>query len=206
MAEPESNPNSNGGSGGNDPDAGKDFSHLVPSMTVGWNSIPSFNDTSPAAAQPGSAPVTDIADSGPILYEADAARATENTLLTQGRFAVNDYENLRRAIDVAVHTQFWGPAHPQTPTGWLPPLNPSGGDAYQEVFNQQVRSNDEKLAVIGEQFAVHINPAMQKAAAMISNSIELLGNYLAMMHAAGQAYANVDRASRFPGPPGSIKR
>ncbi|MFJ3756473.1 hypothetical protein [Streptomyces sp. NPDC090080] len=193
----------------NDSDAGKDFSGLVPNMGVSWDSIPSFNDTEPPTTKGGDgASPTEVADSGPILYDADTARATENTLLTQGRHAVADYENLRHAVEAAVHTQFWGPAHPAAPNPEdnIPSLNNNSSNASQVVFDQQVRENQEKLAQAGEKAAAEINPMMQKALALISNSIELVGNYLAMLHASGQAYSNVDRVSRFPGPPGSIKR
>ncbi|WP_329295689.1 hypothetical protein [Streptomyces sp. NBC_01455] len=190
-----------------DSDDGKDFSYLVPKMGVNWGSVPSYNDTQPPISQEGGgSSVTDVADSGPILFDADTVRATENTLLAQNRNAVADYETLRAQVDFARQGSFFGPKHPETPTGYLPPLNANGGDAYQEVFNQQERANEEKLAELGDEAARKIDPVMQKALALISEAIETGGNFLAAIHASGQAYASLDRGSRFPGPPGSIRR
>lgn len=209
MANPQQNPSgSNGGGGGNveDPDAGKDFSGLVPTMSVGWDAPPSFN------LDPGGTPsgesASEVADSGPIAFDAATVRATENTLLTQGRNAVYNYEALRQKVDGAVHGQFWGPKRPDAPissgqyTGSMTP-NPTGG---WSPTAQETDDNDQRtLAEIGEEFARHINPAMQKALGMQSNALELLGNFIAMINNSGQSYARVDRASRFPEPPGSVK-
>ncbi|MEV5151374.1 hypothetical protein AB0K81_05380 [Streptomyces werraensis] len=187
-----------------DPDAGADFGHLVPAMSVGWETPPSFN-LDPNTGSGGET-TAEVADSGPIMFDAATVRATENTLLAQGRNVVNNYEALRAKVDAAVHSQFWAMAEPdpvissgqytgsQTPgsTGWSPSI-------------EETNDNDARIiAEIGEEFARHINPAMQKALTLQSNSLELLGNFIAMINHAGQSYARVDRASRFPEPPGPV--
>ncbi|MEU6341910.1 hypothetical protein ABZ883_13310 [Streptomyces sp. NPDC046977] len=196
-----------GGGGVEDPDAGKDFSDIVPTMSVGWDTPPSFNlDPS---GQAGGQSSSDVADSGPIAFDAATVRATENTLLTQGRNAVFNYEALRQKVDGAVQGTFWGPARPdapissgqyQGPSGFSPTPTSSWSPSSQETDDNDQRT----LAEIGEEFARHINPAMQKALAMQSNALELLGNYIAMINSAGQSYAKIDRAARFPEPPGSV--
>lgn len=189
-----------------DPDAGKDFYDLVPAMGVTWNTPPSFNldPSSPAGGQTSS----DVADSGPIHFEAATVRATENTLLAQSRNAVSDYEWLRGQVDHATHGQFWGPPHtaPTISSGQdsasITP-NPGGGSPAPAPDSQD-KDDQNTLADIGDEFARHINPAMQKALAMQSNALELLGDYIAMINAAGQSYAHVDKAAGFPEPPGPV--
>ncbi|MER5596013.1 hypothetical protein [Streptomyces sp. NPDC002265] len=184
-----------------DPDAGKDFSYLVPTMTVGWNSLPSFNDTE--TPQPGGGPsASTLADSGPFYFAADTVRATETTLLTQARIGVSHYEALRQSVNTVLQGKFWGPAHP---SGVAVNVDPSTGGGGSQLGDTMHR-DDEILAGIGDEFARHINPAMQKVLALLSNSLELLGNYIAVVNATGQSYATVDRHSRFPGPPGTIKK
>ncbi|WP_438306682.1 hypothetical protein ACSHXN_44560 (plasmid) [Streptomyces sp. HUAS TT11] len=194
-----------GGDGGvEDPDAGKDFSSLVPTMSVGWDTPPSFN-LDPAGPTDGQSS-SDVVDSGPIAFDAATVRATENTLLTQGRNAVFNYEALRQKVDGVVHGQFWGPPRPDAPisSGQYTGFTPTPG-GYWAPGPQETDDNDRRtLAEIGEEFAQHINPAMQKALALQSNALELLGSYIAMINSAGQSYARVDRASRFPEPPGPV--
>ncbi|SEG91998.1 hypothetical protein SAMN05216223_1254 [Actinacidiphila yanglinensis] len=189
-----------------DPDAGKDFYNLVPAMSVDWDTPPSFN-LDPSGQSSGQAS-SDVADSGPISFDATTVRATENTLLAQSRNAVSNYEWLRGQVDHAAHGQFWGPAHTaqtissgqdtasQTPnsTGGSPAPAPDWED----------KEDQNTLADIGDDFARHINPAMQKALALQSNALELLGDYIAMINSAGQSYAHIDKAAGFPEPPGSV--
>ncbi|MGW2836603.1 hypothetical protein ACWCWD_02230 [Streptomyces sp. NPDC001493] len=185
-----------------DPDAGKDFSNLVPHMAVGWDAPPSFN-TDPGGQSSGQSS-NEVADSGRIAFDAAAVRATENTLLAQGRSAVSGYETLRGHVDAAVHGQFWGPSHTSQPVSATPGLNPNPSAGYTPPLDTMDKEDQNTLAEIGENFAQHINPAMQKALALQSNALELLGNYVAMINSAGQSYAHVDRAARFPDPPGPV--
>ncbi|MFF4243532.1 hypothetical protein ACFYY2_03550 [Streptomyces sp. NPDC001822] len=193
-----------GGSTIDDPDAGKDLSHLVPTMGVGWTAPPSFN-LDPNGGTGGGQSVGTVADSGPILFDAATVRATENTLLTQGRNAVANYETLRARVDAVVHSAaFWGPKHPDSPVAAMNTGSATPNTGYYQSQKDRDDGDTETLAQIGDEFARHIGPAMQKALAMQSNALELLGNYVAMINNSGQSYGRVDRASRFPEPPGSV--
>ncbi|MEV6994322.1 hypothetical protein AB0N87_34895 [Streptomyces sp. NPDC093228] len=185
--------------GGDDPDFGKDFGGLVPVMGVEWETPPSFN-LYPTGGSGRGNPGTDVPDSGPISFDATAVRATENALLTQGRNAVGNYEALRRHVDSAVHGQFWGPKHAYTTPYVNPGVTPNPAGGWSPPLDSTEKEDQEALARFGEEFAGHINPAMQKALALQSNALELLGNYIAMINNAGQSYAHVDQASRFPDP------
>ncbi|WP_327365078.1 hypothetical protein [Streptomyces sp. NBC_01217] len=205
MPNPQQNHSGSTGAGdGDDPDAGKDLGNTVPTMSVGWDTPPSFNVD--PGGQTGGQSASDVVDSGPIRFDAGTVRATENTLLAQSRNAVFNYEALRQKVDGAVHGQFWGPAAPPPPisSGQYTGGQTPGGTGWSPSPQESDDNDQRTLAEIGEEFARHINPAMQKALAMQSNSLELLGNFIAMINNAGQSYARVDRASRFPEPPGSV--
>lgn len=187
-----------------DPDAGKDLSNLVPTMGVGWTAPPSFN-LDPNGGAGGGQSVSNVADSGPILFDGPTVRATENTLLSEGRNAISDYETLRARVDAVVHTpNFWAPKHPDSPIAAMNTGSATPNTGYYQSKEDRDNQDQETLAQIGEEFGRHIGPAMQKALAMQSNSFQLLGNFVAMINNSGQSYGRVDRASRFPEPPGSV--
>ncbi|MFF8572641.1 hypothetical protein ACF06L_15545 [Streptomyces sp. NPDC015408] len=206
MPDPENEPEPGGEGGGGaveDPDKGKEFGHLVPGMSVGWEAPPSFNQDPSGGA--GGESATEVADSGPIMFDATTVRATETTLLSQGRTAVGNYETLRARVDTAVHAQFWALAEPEPviSSGSYGPTTP-GGTGWSPTV-QETNDNDARIvAEIGQEFAAHINPAMQKALALQANALALLGNYIALINSSGQSYSRLDRASRFPEPPGPV--
>lgn len=47
-----------------------------------------------------------------------------------------------------------------------------------------------------------MNPAMERALLKVGSTIEKLGEYIALLNHSGQIYAEADRKSRFPAPPG----
>ena len=189
----------NGGNPPN-PDAGKDFGYLVPSLSVGWDTPPSFDDSPPNHSGGGDAP-TGLAESGPIHFDASAVRAAEQMLLEQSRNAVHDYELLREKVDAAAHSDFWGPhAPPQnvpTPGAQVP-----SGTGWSPSKTETDNKDDQILHDIGAEFAANINPLMQKALWQMSGALELLSNYIQTINGAGQTYARIDRSAKFPEPPG----
>ncbi|WP_431949795.1 hypothetical protein [Actinacidiphila sp. bgisy167] len=191
-----------------DPDAGKDLTSQVPLVQVGWNqdNLPSFN-TDHGGNSSGDAPTDVLHGSEPILFDGGAVRAAEKNLLSQAAGGVEQYEQLRTKVQAAVHSNFWGPPQPDQPiaayqNGGSAP-NPGGGGTGQSIDDQN-KADQRVLADIGEEFAQHINPTMQKALMMQASAFQLLGSYIAMINASGQAYAHTDRAARFPEPPGSV--
>ncbi|WUH90757.1 hypothetical protein OG900_12060 [Streptomyces sp. NBC_00433] len=207
MPNPQQNHSGSGsdadGGGIDDPDAGKDFTNLDPTMAVGWNTPPSFNTDTGGSS--GGTPATDVVpNSEPIAFDAATVRATENTLLAQARDAVWNYEALRQKVYAASHGAFWGPAHPDAPLAAMNTGSATPNTGYYQSMDDQDRADQDTLADIGDEFAPHINPAMQKALGMQSNALELLGAFIAMVNGSGQAYAHVDRSAHFPEPPGPV--
>ncbi|MBM7091497.1 hypothetical protein ABZ606_10735 [Streptomyces sp. NPDC012461] len=189
-----------------DPDAGKDFSHLIPAMSVGWDVPPSFNLDPETGSGTGSTS-KEVADSGPILFDARTVRSTENALLAESRNAVSGYEALRARVDAVVHTPaFWGPPPPDAPIAAMTWASATPNSGYYQSEEDRDRQDQQVLADIGEEFARHIAPAMQKALSLQSNSLALLGNLIAMINRAGQSYSKVDRAARFPDPQGTLEK
>jgi hypothetical protein len=50
-------------------------------------------------------------------------------------------------------------------------------------------------------FAEVINPAQEQLLKAVADTIELDGQFIAMLDRAGQSYAQTDRAAKFPEPP-----
>ncbi|MFD1277714.1 hypothetical protein ACFQ51_54585 [Streptomyces kaempferi] len=184
------------------PDASKDFNNLVPTLTVGWDTLPSYIDGSDDSQGGGGPSYTEVADSGPIYFDAASVRASESTLLAQARSAVSNYEALHQSSDSAIHGQFWGPAHPSGVAINTDPSTGGGGAS----LGQTINSDREILATLGDEAARNFNPLLQKGLARYSSTLSLWSSYIKMITAAYQSYSHLDRASRFPGPPGSIKR
>lgn len=209
---PTINPQQNHGGGNqadqsfDNPDAGKDFSELVPTMSVGWDEPPSFNLDPDTESGTGSKN-TKVADSGPILFDAGTVRATENLLLTESRNAVSGYETLRARVEAVVHTPaFWGPPPPEEAIASFNWNGATPNTGYYQSKEDRDAGDQQILADIGEEFARHIAPTMQKALALQSNSLSLLSNLIAMINRAGQSYSKVDRAARFPDPQSTLEK
>lgn len=184
-----------------DPASGEGSGQPAPTMAVGWENPPSFNGTDELPKGEGEGEA-EVAASGPFRFDAVAVRAAENVLLAQSRSAVADYEALRaRTEAVAQGGGSWGPELPPPPVAsynWNVSPGASNGAPSME---EQEYLDKRLLAEIGDEFALHINPAMRDALNMVSNSLQLVGDYIAMVNASGQLYSRLDRAVRFPEPP-----
>ncbi|MFF9490436.1 hypothetical protein [Streptomyces sp. NPDC014676] len=175
-------------------------------MSVGWDVPPSFN-LDPEMGSGTGATSKEVADSGPILFDAKTVRSTENTLLAESRNAVSGYETLRARVDAVVHAPaFWGPPPPDEPIAAMNWGSATPNTGYYQSKEDRDRQDQQVLADIGAEFARHIAPTMQKALSLQSNSLALLSNLIAMINRAGQSYGKVDRAARFPDPQGTLEK
>ncbi len=104
-----------------------------------------------------------------------------------------------------MHSQFWALAKPKPAisSGSYGPTTPGGTGASPTV--QETNDNDARIvAEIGEEFAAHINPAMQKALALQANAPRAAGQ----LHRAHQQLGSVLLPPRpclaLPEPPGPV--
>ncbi|MEU2288329.1 hypothetical protein ABZ614_41640 [Streptomyces sp. NPDC013178] len=176
----------------------------APNMRVGWETPPSFNDE-PNSPPGESNSDAGVVDSGPFRFDAPVVRETEGVLLAQSRNAIADYEALRSKVAGIGAEGFWGPKKPEAPVAAYNPSNQSPGASFgAPSMEEQEKIDLRLLSEIGAEFAGHINPVMQDALNMVSNSLELLGNYIGMVNASGQVYSRIDRSMHFPEPPGGM--
>ncbi|MFB7504394.1 MULTISPECIES: hypothetical protein [Streptomyces] len=191
-------PNAKGGDNTPDPDSGKNLYYLVPDVHVRWSTPPSFNEAPPGQSS-GASP-TDVADSGPINFDAGGVRAVETTMLGRVSSAVDDYEALRtKSLNAAQQEAFFGVGHKFQDPGEHQHHDGgfNGGVPTENSGNQE----NNQIADMAKTFADQINPTMEKALWQIGNALETVGQYITMINTAGQTYAQVDRAARFPEPP-----
>lgn len=169
-----------------DPDHGKDLGYLVPNLNVSWTVMPSFNNPPPAPESQGDpeAASTDVPATPPIRVDLSGMRATEISLINAAQTAVDAYQGLREHV-LSVKDDVFG----QHDTDLEKDATYYGTSA-QEVPGQ--------IQSIAREFAASMNPAMEKALFFMGTTMELVGEYIALMNRTGQTYSEVDRNSRFP--------
>ncbi|MET7695304.1 hypothetical protein ABZT06_46745 [Streptomyces sp. NPDC005483] len=187
-----------------DPDAGKDFGYLVPQVSVAWETPPSFNKPPKDAGGGSGGQSSDVTDSGPILMDGPSVRAAESAALGGLRTASSGYSNLRGKVS-SLNADFFGPKEKKQPVASVNTgtANPTGTSSGTMSDGDTDPEGNEALHQMADQFYESIKPAMQKALWQIANSLEVSGQYLAMVNKAGQTYAQMDRACVFPDPPSS---
>ncbi|GGM21428.1 hypothetical protein GCM10010129_77140 [Streptomyces fumigatiscleroticus] len=195
-----------GGDSTPDPDAGKDLSYLDPEVTVAWDAPPSFNlPPKQAPDGGGGGQSNEVADSGAIRMDGPSVRAAESAMLGDLRALVADYQTLRSKV-LGLQVTDFGPPPPKDTNvpkpNWGGVGNSSGAPSSPDEHDPE---GEQALSEFAEEFFASIKPAMEKVLWQVANSLELSGQYLALVNKAGQGYAQIDRACRFPEPPaGSV--
>lgn len=195
---PDFNPNG-GGDGKPNPDAGKDYGYLVPNLQVAWSALPSFNNDPQDTGGNGDGK-EDVPSCGPIEVHLGTLRSAEQRMLDSSRTIVDDYENLRNKVLSVKDTVFGQNATVKEIKGGQSGVdgNTYNGAGAGVRHEETVPSPIHDLA---NKFAAEINPAQEKVLWQIANTVEIVGQYIAAVNRAGQAYGRADRLSMFPGPP-----
>ena len=165
-------------------DKGKDLSDLVPNVSVGWGGLPSFNFPPPGASGGGDDNNTEMPTTPPIKVDLGGMRATENSLLSAGRTAVDAYQGLRDNV-LSVKDTVFG----QQDTDWV-----KDATVDQHVPTERPGQIQE----MARDFAASMNPVMERALLFLGSTLELYGEYIALLNRTGQTYSEVDRHARFP--------
>ncbi|WP_329074605.1 hypothetical protein [Streptomyces niveus] len=188
------------GDGVGDPsdDNGKDLSHLVPETEVAWDVPPSFNNDPQDMSGGGGdePPPEEVAEpSGDLRADLGALRTAEKAMLVEARALVDKYEETRALVAAVKGTVFGQGATDAYERG--------GDNSNSMSYDpQEGKSVANPFAATGEAFAAEMNPAMERALLKVGSTIEKLGEYIALLNHSGQIYAEADRKSRFPAPPG----
>lgn len=169
-----------------DPDRGKDFSYLVPTVGVAWNIPPSYNLRPPDQKSDGGSPVDtqDIPSTPPIRADLPGMRSAETAILSSARTAVEQYQRLRDHV-LSVQDTVFG----QKATDW---------EKDPTYYATSVNEVPSPIRGVAGEFAASMNPTMEKALHFFATTLELVGEYVALINTSGQTYAQLDRDSRFP--------
>lgn len=168
---------------GVDPDRGKDLGYLVPNVSVSWTVMTSFNNPPPGLQGDGSGS-TDVPATPPIRVDLSGVRAAEIALLRAAQTAVDAYQGLREHV-LSVQDDVFGQHDTDLEK------DPIG-------YGTSVQENPGEIQPIARNFAASMNPAMEKALFFMGTTMELVGEYIALVNRTGQTYSEVDRNARFP--------
>jgi len=198
-------PGDTGGSGSTttDPDSGKDLGYLVPTVTVAWNNLPSFDDPPPGSSGGSGGGSTDVPAVPPIKVDLAVMRSTEESMLNSARSATSAYDTLS-STTLSVKDTIFGQGFDE---GTVDLVTGGGTGQILESGSPTVTGMDpagkdgdpgSAIGQMGDEFAASMIPAMEKTLWMMGNSMELIGQYIAAINATGQTYSEVDRESKFP--------
>lgn len=173
-----------------------------PELKVAWNKRPSFN-TDPkdisegASGNPGDQ--TTRLDVDRVKIDLATTSAQVENMLTTARSLVQSYEELKHKVLGGKDTVFGQQAmttsfQTNSNTTYLAPgtVQAVPGEDDPEPINWQEPA---------KKFAASMNPVQEKALQSIGSTLELLGEYIALVNHSGQVYAHTDKQSNFPPPP-----
>jgi hypothetical protein len=167
-----------------------------PELKVAWQERPSFNTDPQDIDEGGGTDQNDTtqSDADNFSVDFDTLGSSVNTLLEKSRTLVDQYETLRKHVLDSEGTVFGQKSTVTAPS-----------DTYDSFSHTWTHHDDTTgptvFAKPAQDFADKMNPAQQKTLQGIGASLELFGEYIALVNHSGQVYAAADRHSVFPAPP-----
>jgi hypothetical protein len=108
---------------------------------------------------------------------------------------VTEYESLRSKVLGSEGTVFGQQSEFPAGTTWT-------YDSYSHSWSSSSHgASPTAFAKPAQDFAAQMNPVQEKALQNIGASLELVGEYIALVNHSGQVYAATDKQSLFPPPP-----
>jgi hypothetical protein len=169
--------------------SGSGSSGTAYSLSMAYSTAPDLIPV-PESQSSGSGSSVPLADQ--FNVDLGAVRSTEQTFLTSTGNLVNAYESLSSTVQNAISSDsIFGQLDTTPPT--TSPNSKAGsilGDGVQW----------DNLDSEGMNFASSVNPQMQQLLAQVSNVIESMGQFNALLNNAAQMYTDTDASSAFPAP------
>jgi hypothetical protein len=189
-------------SGGGSQDLGNtDF----PKLEMSWDKRPSFNEDPPVVGGSGGSDSSevDISAAGAFGVAFSALAASVQSMLGTSRTLVGEYENLKAQVTGGMDTVFGQKSqlkpedrYETDPSNYNPGYGTGVSQAVGTMYKPQTETD---FAGPARQFADSMNPMQKKALQQIGATLENVGEYIALVNRLGQAYAQSDRHSWFPG-------
>ncbi|MDN3354935.1 hypothetical protein [Actinomadura sp. DC4] len=169
-----------------------------PELNVAWTKHPSFNndprdiDEGPDSGAANNSPATDAQE---FSIDLQSVGTQVESMLTTARGLVSQYEALRSKVLASEGTVFGQKSLEDPDEGFF--------DFSDGVYTPPADSTPQPTvwAEPAQKFATTMNPAQEKALQNIGNTLERVGEYIALVNHSGQVYAQTDRQSIFPAPP-----
>lgn len=138
----------------------------------------------------GSGSTVPLADQ--FSVDLGAVRSTEQEFLTATSNIINAYQSLSTTVQGAIGSDsIFGQLDTTPPT--VSPNSKVG-----EILGDGVQW--DSLDAEGKSFAASVNPQMRQLLASVSNVIESMGQFSALLNNAAQMYADTDASAAFPPP------
>lgn len=172
-----------------------------PELKVAWDTRPSFNDDpKDIIEKSGGEPGGEAAqlDVDKIKIDLNSTRTQVESMLTTSRVLVQAYEDLKAKVlgdkDTIFGQQSMTGGFQDTPGRTY--LAPGTYNPPAETHHSAAQWQEP-----AKKFAEGMNPVQEKALQSIGSTLELLGEYIALVNHSGQVYAYADKQSNFPPPP-----
>ncbi|MCO6000186.1 hypothetical protein [Actinoallomurus rhizosphaericola] len=169
-----------------------------PELKVAWDKRPSFNTDPTPIDEGGTGEATKTqSDAGDFSVDFDTLGSSVNTLLEKAKTLVTQYENLRKHVLNSEGTVFGQNSTVTVASDFYT----SGNGGTGTWTHRDNNTGPTVFAKPAQEFAEKMNPAQQKTLQGIGASLEVLGEYIALVNHSGQVYAAADKHSLFPAPP-----
>jgi hypothetical protein len=163
----------------------------VPTLAMAYTAAPDFIPVpggGTAAQTPSGGMVDDL-----ISVDLGALRATEQGILSATSEIVEEYQNLTVTVnDLTTYGDTFGQY-----VGTLQKTNPDNKAGSMQATTVIYDDLDTEA----QQFATDITAEMTQVLQAIGNTIEVIGQFTALLNAAGQMYTETDYLSAFTDPP-----
>ncbi|MCO5974951.1 hypothetical protein [Actinoallomurus soli] len=172
-----------------------------PKVTVAWDAHRSFNDA-PNDPNGGDSQSTTGGDDAQDFSVNFATLGSQiNSMLTKTKTLVTEYESLRTKVLGSEDTVF-GQTSMLPGQGPATFVNGNGGTGFWSPnSDESQKPSPTAFAEPAKKFAAEMNPHQEKALQAIGATLELVGEYIALVNYSGQVYSAADRKSKFPDPP-----
>ncbi|MEV5753965.1 hypothetical protein AB0L00_39645 [Actinoallomurus sp. NPDC052308] len=169
-----------------------------PDLKVAWAAHPSFNvNPKDIDEDSGGSPGGDASggDAGDFKVGYEALGTQVNEMLDRARKLVDQYEKLRSKVQSTEGSIFG-----QNSTVKHDGMNFNYSDGTWGGTGEDWTSPSD-FAEPAKQYADQMNPIQHATLHQVGGSLELVGEYIALVNHSGQVYAAADRHSAFPPPP-----
>jgi hypothetical protein len=172
-----------------------------PTLSMDYTTAP---DIRPVKQTGGSASSGQVAPSPAFTVDLGQLRTAENNVLAATQQMVIQYSSLLSQVQSDQNSPtMWGQTVGHTPDNSMSMQNMN--DKRSDGVSTGDGTTDNEFDQEGVQFAAAMGPAMTAVLAEVAQTIEMIGQFTALLNNAGQTYAQTDYSCVFDVPPAPPK-